>query len=97
MGGMDGLAGDGLSGPEDHIGGLHCLCQMRPQVAIFHHISHRTLTEIFIAKLHYKGRRGFAGSAIAYFDLQHGLGVICQIFPQSQRVEHILTGGGKRI
>ena len=55
MGGMDGLTGDDLPGSEGHARHVHSLCQARPQVAVFHHESHRTVIEIFIAKLHHKG------------------------------------------
>ena len=81
MGGKDGLIGDDLLGSEGYARHVHGLCQARPQVAVFHHESHRTTTEIFIAKLHHKGRRHFAGGAIADFYFNHGLCVRGQIVP----------------
>ena len=97
MSGMDGLIGDAPPALQGHVRGFHGLSQTRPQVSIFHHEPHGTLTEIVIAKLHDKGRRGFAGGAIADLYFEHRLGVMCQILPQSQRVEHFLTGGRQRV
>jgi hypothetical protein len=84
-----------------HVGdqriGVHRVDQGAAEVAILQHLAHRAFLDLGMVEMEEVRPRPFARAPVGGLDLEDRLGVVGEVFPQAERVQHPHGGQRQRV